>query len=285
MKINYPIKYAAMPIIEQNGFSYGFNELERNCDVVCYIVSKCYLTKEITKYSESGRISKKYEVVFPYQESKFNEYIRVIPEFNLISGDCFNITTVDNIFDTYDEALNFVNKMNEQLCQNTWVLLPFTDDLFKKIEDKKNVFNTRLTRYKNLERKILENTEDLSSDKTKLLDNVLKINNGVTNRLNCSIYDILKLFSSEDFIIVSTSIYDINREKSFDKVINEVDNLLVHFKDDFNLKLVNKEDIAINDNSLIFYTTESLDDILNSYKKYPTINLDDELILQRKKKS
>lgn len=285
MKINYPIKYAAMPIIEQNGFSYGFNELERNCDVVCYIVSKCYLTKEITKYSESGRISKKYEVVFPYQESKFNEYIRVIPEFNLISGDCFNITTVDNIFDTYDEALNFVNKMNKQLCQNTWVLLPFTDDLLKKIEDKKNVFNTRLTRYKNLERKILENTEDLSSDKTKLLDNVLKINNGVTNRLNCSIYDILKLFSSEDFIIVSTSIYDINREKSFDKVINEVDNLLVHFKDDFNLKLVNKEDIAINDNSLIFYTTESLDDILNSYKKYPTINLDDELILQRKKKS
>ena len=40
MKYNYPVKYAAMPIIEQVGWSQGLNELERNYDVICYIVSK-----------------------------------------------------------------------------------------------------------------------------------------------------------------------------------------------------------------------------------------------------
>ena len=39
MKINYPVKYAAMPIIEQVGWSHGLHELERKYDVVCYIIN------------------------------------------------------------------------------------------------------------------------------------------------------------------------------------------------------------------------------------------------------
>ena len=63
MKYNYPVKYAAMPIIEQVGWSHGLNELERNYDVVCYIVSKCYLLSDKTKYKENGKNEKEYEVV------------------------------------------------------------------------------------------------------------------------------------------------------------------------------------------------------------------------------
>ena len=40
MKNNYPIKYAAMPIIEQTGWYPGLHELEREYGIVCYIASK-----------------------------------------------------------------------------------------------------------------------------------------------------------------------------------------------------------------------------------------------------
>ena len=71
MKYNYPVKYAAMPIIEQVGWSQGLNELERNYDVICYIVSKCYLLSDKTKYKENGKKEKEYEVVFPYQKGEY----------------------------------------------------------------------------------------------------------------------------------------------------------------------------------------------------------------------
>ena len=55
MKNNYPIKYAAMPIYEQTGWTHGLNALERNYDVVAYIVSKCYLISERKEYERNGK--------------------------------------------------------------------------------------------------------------------------------------------------------------------------------------------------------------------------------------
>ena len=54
MKINYPVKYALMPIIEQVGWTHGLHELERDYDVVYYVVSKCYLINDTKK--SGGRI-------------------------------------------------------------------------------------------------------------------------------------------------------------------------------------------------------------------------------------
>ena len=100
MKINYPVKYAAMPIIEQVGWSHGLHELEREYDVVCYIVSKCHLINELVQYKEDGRSVKQYEIVFPYQPCEFNRWKRVTPTYNLIHGYCTNGNKVDKIFDT-----------------------------------------------------------------------------------------------------------------------------------------------------------------------------------------
>ena len=106
MKINYPIKYAAMPIIEQVGRCYGINELEREYDIVCYIVSKCHLISDLTKYTEDGCIIKEYEVVFPYQLSEFDTWKRIMPTYNLIHGYCTNSTKVDEVFNSYEEVQN-----------------------------------------------------------------------------------------------------------------------------------------------------------------------------------
>ena len=105
MKISYPIKYAVMPIIEQVAWSHGLNELEREYDVVCYIVSKCYLWKDLTKYMENGKSIKEYEVVFPYQANGNGKLTRTIPEFNLFSYACTNSNKTDGVFDRYEEAL------------------------------------------------------------------------------------------------------------------------------------------------------------------------------------
>lgn len=110
MKINYPVKYTAMPIIEQVGWNNGLNELERNYDVVCYIVSKCYLLSDLTRYKEDGQSVREYEVVFPYQLGDYNNWKRTIPLFNLYSGNSINSNRVNFVFDSYEEALKYATK-------------------------------------------------------------------------------------------------------------------------------------------------------------------------------
>ena len=89
MKLNYPIVYALMPIVEPAGWVPGLNELERQYDTACYIVSKCFLIGEKTTYTENGKKKLTYEVVFPYQRSHSTwEYS--IPTYNLIHGHCTN---------------------------------------------------------------------------------------------------------------------------------------------------------------------------------------------------
>ena len=160
MKINYPIKYAAMPIIEQVGWSHGLHELEREYDVVCYIVSKCHLISDLTKYTEDGRSVKQYEVVFPYQPGEFSRWQRVTPSYNLIHGYCTNGNKVDKIFDTYEEALSFVTAKNEELCKKSYIYLPYSENYAEKIQAKKDEFATKLDEYKLLEQQILLHTND-----------------------------------------------------------------------------------------------------------------------------
>ena len=61
MKNNYPIKYAAMPIIEQTGWYPGLHELEREYGIVCYIVSKCYVVGREEKYNRYGNTICEYK--------------------------------------------------------------------------------------------------------------------------------------------------------------------------------------------------------------------------------
>lgn len=307
MKINYPIKYAAMPIIEQVGWSHGLHELEREYDVVCYIVSKCHLISNLTKYMEDGRSIKQYEVVFPYQPSEFSRWQRVTPSYNLIHGYCTNGNKVDAIFDSYEEASSFVTTKNEELCKKSYVYLPYSENYAAKIQAKKDVFNEKLIEYKLLEQQILLHTKDMEIGKNKDLTNVIKIANNNGRILSCSIYEVLQLFDNDKFVVYSISQEQYNNltnligEEKIDdikSIIGPEQGLVIHrTKDDF-IKLaieegcgayyiennsicydhqidkVTKDDFEnIDEDTLIFYTTETIEDLLNSYKKHSEIDL------------
>ena len=307
MKINYPIKYAAMPIIEQVGWSHGLHDLDREYDVVCYIVSKCHLISDLTKYTEDGRSVKQYEVVFPYQSGEFNRWQRVTPTYNLINGYCTNGNKVDKIFDSYEDALSFVTAKNEELCQKSYIYLPYSENYAAEIQAKKDEFNEKLAEYKLLEEQILFHTQDMEIGKNKELTNVIKIANNNGHILSCNIYEIFNLFDNDKFVVYSISQEQYNQlttlisEEKVDEIksiIGPEQGLAIHkAKDDF-IKLAIEEgcgvyyiqnnrinyDIGldkvniksfenIDENILIFYTTETIEDLLISYKKHLEIDL------------
>ena len=309
MKCNYPVKYVAMPIIEQIGWCHGLNELERNYDVVCYIVSKCYLLSDKIKYKENGKSLKEYEVVFPYQKRQYYSWERVIPEFNLINYACTNSNLVDKVFDNYEEALEFATQKNKELCDKTWGYLPYTEDLDERILEKKQEFNDRLSSYKMLEQQILINTSDLEQSNVKELNKLIINNKDEMKILSSSLYEYLKCSSYSKFIVYSISPeqYDklkvlINNQDISDilKVIENANPILYHEAKEKNImvmdqngnilyyineweylidnneqKMPSVELKSISDEIECLFTTETLEDIVLSFKRHEYINLDE----------
>lgn len=308
MKINYPVKYTAMPIIEQVGWSNGLHELERIYDVVCYIVSKCYLLNDSTKYKEDGHSVKEYEVVFPYQLERYANWRRTIPSFNIHSGSCTNSEIVDFIFDSYEEALEYATTKNEELCQKTWIYLPYSKNFAEEIQEKKNEFYDRLTKYKILEQQILLHTNDLETNKRKDLSEVIRFRNNNCEVLLWNLYEVLKLFDDTKFVVytVTQEQYDklvrlTNEEEvgniesiighaeclllheSKDSIIRIVkpnidgvyyldENKLLHHSDKIS-KVIQDEFENIDEDTDVLYTTENVEDLINSYKRHEEIDL------------
>lgn len=277
MKINYPVKYAAMPIIEQVGWSMGLHEKVRDYDVVCYIVSKCYLINESKIYKEDGHVIKEYEVVFPYQYNDFNKWRREIPSYNLIHGNCTNSNKVDEIFESYDEVLNYVTNKNNELCEKSWKYMSYSKDFLEKVQEKVDSFNMRLTKYKLLEEQILLNTIDMETNKNKELGNVIKIEKKEAKICKANIYEILNIFDKEHFAIYSISneqydnLVNLIKEEKFDnKKKIPYEGLLIHDKNNELLKTTIEEK-----NILSFYTTEPVEDILKSNEKSISIDLNE----------
>lgn len=313
MKYNYPIKYATMPIIEQIGWSHGLNELERNYGVVCYIVSKCYLLSDKTKYKEDGRSVKEYEVVFPYQRE-----LNGIWKRTTMSYACINPVFVENVYDSYEEALEISTQKNKELCEKTWICLPYTKDLEEQISKKIEEFNNKLSRYKILEQQILINTSDLEQSNVKKLNNLIGSNKGKIRVLSSNLYQYLKCYFYSKFIVYSIS------QEQYDKLTTLADNqdifdassyiknvspilykgakdqkILVidqngnalyyineweHLRNDDEQKKLYIELNDIDEEIECLFTTETLEDILLSFKDYEYINLDkiQSPILERK---
>lgn len=311
MKYNYPVKYAAMPIIEQVGWSHGLNELERNCDVICYIVSKCYLLSDKTKYKENGKNEKDYEVIFPYQKGQYNSWERVTPSFNVFNHACINSDLVEEVFDSYEDALEAATKKNKKLCDKTWIYLPYTEDLAAKISKKREEFNDRLSRYKILEQQILANTADLEQSNVKELEKLIINNKDKTKVLSSSLYEYLKYSSYSKFIVYSISLEQYDRlvtlinnqdisnisktmenaipilyhdceakEKNI-MVIDQDGNVLYCINECETLKSNDEQKILsvklndIDDETSHLFTTETLEDIVLSFNEYEHINLDE----------
>ena len=124
MKINYPIKYALMPIVDQVGWYNGVYGLERNYDTVCYIVSKCYLVGEKIKYNKDEGARLKGELNSAFEELKTT--------LNDIETYCVNRRSVprDKIYSDHS-VWNAIGEFFERVVDWDW-----TDDYeqFKKIQ-------------------------------------------------------------------------------------------------------------------------------------------------------
>lgn len=301
MKINYPIKYAAMPIIEEVGRTFGLHELEREYGVGIYIVSKCYLIKDITTYKENGSSVKKYEVVFPYQPFEFG-WEKNLPKYS-IHGNCINSTMVDLVFDSYEEVLNYVDIKNRDLCDNNTRYISI-----EKAKTYKEEFITKLSKYQVLEQQILNYTFDLKIGENKKLNNVVQVRNNNIKVLKDDLYYLLNILNGYKFVVYSISneqyadLLNYNSLGKIDYINNlreKAQGLLIRKKQDDFIRLasslelgtyyINDDSICfddktekvsiadfeqIDDDTLVFYTTETLEDLLNSYKKYPEIDLD-----------
>lgn len=309
MKYNYPVKYTAMPIIEQVGWNHGLHELERAYDVVCYIVSKCYLISDRIKYKENGESEKEYEVVFPYENGQYsNSWEKVTPSFN---HGCVNSTFVEKVFDTYDDALEFATNKNKDLCEKTWIYLPYTKDMKNQIAKKVEEFNDKLSRYKLLEQQILFNTADLEQSKVKKLDKLIKKSNGEIKVLGNTLYNYLTYSTYSSFIVYSISKEQYNQlltliinqdSPDISSVFENASPILYHdYKiDDKNIMVIDKngnilyylnewESLISNDDQELppikldtidketeyLFTTETLEDIILSFNQPEYINLSD----------
>lgn len=305
MKLNYPIKYALMPIVEKTGYQAGVFGMEDTYDIVCYIVSKCYVLSDKVKYEKDGSKKEEYEVVFPYQRNNYSEFKYTEPSFNLLNNQCVNSNVVNKIFQTYEDALVNANEENDKLLSKSLSFIRYTEDINEVLQEKKKEFKEKLLKYKLLQKQILENTKKLDDSNTKKLDNLIFYSDEDFKFQNFNLYDFIKLFDSEKFIVYSVSREEYKKIRSSvnngEKIdINEITlkPLLVN-KDD-NVEIISDKekgkyyintdyntleycDISDENNNVtidncknsdyIVLTTEKAEDVLESFKRKDSIDL------------
>ncbi len=162
-ELKYPIKYAIMPIYEQVGFTHGLNELEKDYDVVCNIVMKCYVISEKKRYYSDGHNEVKYEVVFLYNHSYDNYLLfnSVVPEYNFYSNECYNSLVVDKLFDDYNLALEECQKSNDVILTNKLLKVYFKGNYKEEIAKVEKEHNETLDKYKKIANDIEQQTANI----------------------------------------------------------------------------------------------------------------------------
>lgn len=171
MEIKYPIKYAIMPIIEQTGRYPDLHELGYEYSIVANIVSKCYVVGERKEYLKDGTFNIKYEVVFQYDKSNYNDdYEPIIPKYNIYS-QCINSMFVNQLFNNFDEALAIANQLNREILENQIKFLPPKSR--KKVEE---CHQETLEKYKKIEQTIEQKTCDMKVTQTysSILENIIE---------------------------------------------------------------------------------------------------------------
>ena len=101
-ELKYPRAYALMKVPKQKSDG-GF-----------YIVSPCYIVKELLIHMADGRNEKGYEIVYPRRG--YNSKKEQIPEVDkLDSWKCFNSFTTDYVTYDYEEAIKERDRVNSSL--------------------------------------------------------------------------------------------------------------------------------------------------------------------------
>lgn len=155
----FPVRYAVMPIKSEEDW---LDETLVNdvLEDVGYIVSKVYLLgdRKLNFFNGTSRIE--YEVVFPYRTpDDLNS--RILPQYG-IDNFYSNSEMVDNIYVTYDAALEEANFKNEKIKKKLEGSIVCTkNELLKRIHDIDDIFDKKLSKYKEFESIILILSDDM----------------------------------------------------------------------------------------------------------------------------
>lgn len=174
-KLNYPIKYAIMPVEEQTGWATGLNELVRDYSVVANIVMKCYVIGKNINFKKDGSYQNQYEVVFLYGPERYSRSFEpTVPSFS-IYYQCTNSTIVDQVFDSFEEAKTVATEKNGKIFRRATLRLSiehYGEQLKLLREDYQRV----LDKYEIVESSVEEQTSDvtISQPHSVILEDVLK---------------------------------------------------------------------------------------------------------------
>lgn len=207
MKYNYPIKYAVMPIYEQVGWRCGLNDLEREYGIVYNIVSKCYVINETTNYFATGNSEKRYGVVFPYnRDGIYEEWNRIFPSYNENVQNS-NLITVDNIYDSFDKAIENANIKNMEVLEKMKLGVAYTsDNAYKeRIDEINRIYKKREKKYKKIEELIDIDTQDMKINSIRKEQSIITMNEANDKIISISIYDFIKYYRNCPFYVCTVS--------------------------------------------------------------------------------
>ena len=157
MEKEYDIKYAIAVLDKHNRLSFYPYKKE---DMVGYVISKVFVVSEETKYNENGEYNV-YDVVLPYNNlGSQRDY-----PFFVEDGNSVYSTRIYRVFDSYDEAKEEVDKLNESLKYQALADVYKTKTIFlthqDKIEEASKLFKQRLNKCHIFESILDEYTKDL----------------------------------------------------------------------------------------------------------------------------
>lgn len=275
MKNNYPIKYAIIPITEQN------NRLED--EIVYYVAIKCYVIGEHKIYRSNGEEIVNYDVVSPYKKIYYDKYKRQAP----IDGEYIEHYNVSNLYDFYEEAKLDKEKMIDVLYNQKRRQIRLTDN-------KKEILNLLLKSakayYDELEKKINKNTDDLLIGVKNKPQRVILAHQGSAKELDESIYNVMDIYKDYSYAIRTIDqrdyisiLFNINNGSEISSslgellIVNDPNTKVKKIYDGENYMYIkdNKTSLKAGDSikfasnpEIVFYTLEDFYDIKKSYEKY-----------------
>ena len=213
MKYNYPIKYAVMPIYGQVSFG-----LDKSIQIVGYIVSKCYIICDKLRYFEDGSRKREYEVVFPYQKkdiTRRDDWQRVYPEFTY-NNQCKNATEVSEVFDSFEDASNLKDKLNKDILAHSFGFIDYNSNYQNNIKKLKRIHNEKMDNFKQLEKKIQEETIDMVIRDNTKIQSIIALFKERDRILPMSIYDFIAFYKGKAFYACTVS------EEDYEKMIEQI---------------------------------------------------------------
>lgn len=311
MKYNYPIRYAAMPIIDRVGWIHGANELERDYDIVGYVASKCYLLGIRTIYFKDGSQKKEFEVVFPYKKESYrnnNQWERIAPEYNYYN-QATNSIIVSDIFYDFEKVKDKCDELNKNIFEKYICSVTYSEH-----QEKMNVFYL-------LENKIEQLTSDMIINNQIKQQSIIIMGQAKDKILSMTLYDFIDLYRSIPFYVCNVTEEEYENMKiqiNNNGVLNErnarntncgynkFNYLLANdtknntlFLSNYNASekigsyFINQKNELNYDNQMYqfsklpiqgnyiqgikVYTTESYEDVINEYRAYENIIIDNKV--------